>query len=137
MRIVALFGLSLMVAGCGPLLGPETARVVGAIEHYGDQAIVNIPAEVGVGEPFTVSFHTYGGGCVSKGQTEVLLHGARATVTPYDVRALRAVCPSDIALLEHTALLRFETAGTAEVVVQGLRKPGNELVSIERTVVVR
>jgi hypothetical protein len=90
-----------------------------------------------LGEPFAVVVQTVGGGCVTKGDTEVTVEGMRATIMPYDIRALRAICPSDVAFLGHTAVIRFDGAGTAEVVVQGLRQPGDELVSVERTVVVR
>jgi hypothetical protein len=51
------------------------------------------------------------------GVTEVRVEGMRATITPYDNRALRAVCPSDSASIEHTAMVRFDAAGTPEVVV--------------------
>jgi hypothetical protein len=80
---------------------------------------------------------TSGGGCVSRGHAEVTVDGMRAAVTPYDIRTLRAVCPSDIAFFEHTATVRFDAAGTAEVVVEGLRQPDDEPVSVRRTVIVR
>jgi hypothetical protein len=136
MRLTVL-GLSLLVAACGSLFGPETVRVIGTIEHFGDEAVVVVPTAVGVGEPFTVVVQTVGGGCVSRGHAEVTVDGMRAAITPYDIRTLRAVCPSDIAFFEHTATVRFDAAGTAEVVVQGLRQPGDEPVSVRQTVIVR
>lgn len=99
--------------------------------------MVQIPDTVAAGEAFTATVRTYGGGCNKKGDTKVEVNDLHATVTPFDVRIESNVCTDILKVFQHTATLRFEKAGTAGVVVQGRKQPGNQVVTVKRTVVVR
>ncbi|TVR60216.1 MAG: hypothetical protein EA422_14185 [Gemmatimonadales bacterium] len=145
-----LLTVFLLLASCSSpveLVGPDDeGRVLGAIEHYGDPARIEVPSHVSAGEPFTVTVTTYGGGCVSQGEVEVSLSGRQATVSPYDydVRADRRVtlppntiCTAVLQHFTHEAELRFDHAGPARVTIRGQRRPSGEVISVNRTVLVQ
>lgn len=145
MTRIAMAAAALVALGCSsgtepgaqPGGGAPDRRVLGTIEHYGDAAVVSVPDTVVAGETFTVRVRTYGGGCVSQGHTEAKVSGTQAMITPFDIRSDAEVCTQELRFFDHAAELRFEQPGTAEVVVRGVRKPGDEVITIERRVVVR
>lgn len=108
--------------GSGP-----SERVFGTIEFYGDPVRVGVPSTAEPGQPFVVTVITYGGGCIQKGETKVEVEALRAEVRPYDYDILPTLsanetCTADLRYYEHTATLRFEETGTAEVVFSGRRR---------------
>lgn len=128
--------------GCDSLTGVEAhdnGRVPATLEHYGDEIRIEIPTTVTAGEDFTVAVFTYGGGCVSKGETESEVQGSTATIRPYDYDATatlpaNSACTSDLKIYRHEATLRFMQPGTARVTVFGKRAPGNYAISATRMV---
>lgn len=139
MTRLLFFGLALVALGCSSISGLDEEQVVGIIEHFSEPVMVQLPDTVAAGEAFTATVRTYGGGCTKKGDTKVEVNDLRATVTPYDVRveSNANVCTDILNAFQHTTTLRFEKAGTAEVVVRGRKQPGDEVVTVKRTVVVR
>lgn len=120
----------------------DDGRVIGTIEYYGDPVQVEIPTDATRGSEFTVTVVTYGGGCVSEGETETDIDGLNVVVTPYDYDVSgqlppNGACTDELNLFEHETTLRFDRAGTATVVIRGQRKPSQEIFSVKRTIEVR
>lgn len=138
--------VALMVAcivGCDAPLDAdiERQRVIATIEDLGMPVMVELPDTVVAGELFEVHVHTYGGGCVDKGDTEVEVLGPVASVTPYDIEVTRLpenhYCPDILLIYDHVGLVRLTQGGPAMVEVRGRRRPGNEVFTVERPVYVR
>ena len=101
--------------GCD--LGPSEYRVVGLIRfddvywplpEIPEQATANVPSEI--------TIWTGGGGCYRRGDTEVVVNGRSAVVTPYDIYEDHDLgCTLDLTFFEHKATVLFEEPGTAEI----------------------
>ena len=93
------------------------------------------------GVPITLAFYTVGGGCTRTGPTSASVDGLVAVIQPFDSVVTELPpnwgCPMDLRGLEHTATVRFASAGTATVQVLGRRQPGDSALIIERTVVIQ
>lgn len=143
MRIVSLQLTLLGVAtaalcACNGILGLGGERQqLGVISFHSDPVVVEAPDTVTRGQTFAVSVRTYGGGCVSQGPTDVRVDDLRATITPFDINSRNNVCTSELRFFQHEASIKFDRAGTATVVFRGTRRPENEPIAVERTVVVR
>ena len=126
-------------AACIPSTEPvRFEEEIGFIKGFNlDDPRVVAPDTVDRGESFTVSVTTYGGGCVRKGRTAVSAEGLLATVTPYDVTAQQGVCATILLSFEHEAILQFDRAGVARVIVRGRQAPSGQVISEEHSVVVR
>lgn len=138
--LAAALALTLAACASTPNESPQDGRrVLGVIDHHDDPVRVEAPAEVARGTDFQVAVVTYGGGCVSEGDTQVEVDGLRAVVTPHDidVSGPGIFCTLELRQFRHTATLRFDRAGTATVVFRGRRVPEGDVVSVERTVRVR
>ena len=85
---------------------------------------------------------TYGGGCHSKGITDVILNGLNADVTPYDYTAQAGTtCTRELRSFIHQASLQFAQSGAAQIRIRGIdaraRTSGNpvgDTVTVVRTV---
>lgn len=113
----------------------------GTLAHYGDPVQVQVPAVAQRGQAFEVRVTTYGGGCVHKGRTDVRVDGLSARITPYDWEVVQlpqgSACTMELRLLQHTASVRFDQAGTGRVQIHGRSKPSGEAITVERTVQVQ
>ncbi|HYT13817.1 MAG TPA: hypothetical protein VEL12_13615, partial [Candidatus Nitrosopolaris sp.] len=73
--------------------------------------------------------------------TSASVDGLVAVIQPFDSVVTELPpnwgCPMDLRGLEHTATVRFASAGTATVQVLGRREPGDSALVIERTVVIQ
>jgi hypothetical protein len=108
-------------------------RIIGAIHFYSDPVVVDLPSSVTVNQEFSVSVITYGGGCTSKGETEVQLAHMSAAITPYDYEAF-VPCITPLLTHRHEAKLAFTEPGTAYIIVRGRRDPSREVIMIRRSV---
>jgi hypothetical protein len=117
-------------------MGPKEEERVGVIEFYDDPVVIIVPEAASVGEPFEVSVRTFGSGCMSQGRTEVKAAGLSVRVTPYDIHSGHDYCPDILRVFEHRAIVTVTEAGAAEIIVRGLAKPGDTLVSFTHTVAV-
>lgn len=132
--------LALTASSCDDgLLPPDRERVVGTISFYQDPVKVEVPKTATRGTPFDVKVTTYGGGCISQGDTEVEVQGAGAVVTPYDVevRDPELVCTLELRTFVHVASVRFDAPGPAVVTVRGVREPEGDVVTVQKTVTVQ
>ena len=112
--------LSTLTASCG-IFEPDERRVIGFIEFTYNPVLVEVPDSVAVSVPFAVSVTTYRGRCGTRiGDTEVVLEGNVARVTPYDYQATGDPnCTDNLLLYEHQTTVRFDVPGEAVVVVIG------------------
>jgi hypothetical protein len=122
--------------GCGLLDVGEDERL-GLLRLDAEAATIYVPRSVERGERFAVNFYTFGGGCVSRGRTELSIRGLEATIAPYDVHSGAGTCTDEIAFLDHTIWLRFDLEGTATIRVHGRGEPGDHTVVREFEVIVQ
>lgn len=120
--------------------GPSE-RIFGTLEYYDEPVQVSVPGTVRQKEPFSVAVTTYGNGCTEKGETKVEVDALRAEVRPYDydTTPIAGDCTDNLKMHEHTVTLRFEEAGTADVIFFGYKKNVNGIAqrSVTRTLTVR
>ncbi len=97
-----------------------------------------MPQSVRIGERFTVEVTTYGGGCTSKGHTQVSVNGREVDVRPYDLHPTRedAACTRELRTHRHEATVWLEEPGTGTVRVHGRRMPDDAPVTVTRTLTV-
>lgn len=135
-RLLHVTALILVATGCTALLGPGETRRLGVIDFYQDPVVIAVPDTVQAGAAFEVSVRTYGGGCITKGDTETQVEGLTAEVRPYDLHSGAEVCTDELRIFDHRATLAFEQAGLAEVRFHGREMPADSVVTIVRSVVV-
>jgi hypothetical protein len=89
-------------------------------------------------QPITVTITSYGGGCISQGETDVAISDLQAEIRPYryEVVGPDVVCTLELRVFEHVATLQFAKLGTATIRVLGERQPGTEAIEVHRLVVV-
>ncbi len=120
---------------------PVVALLPGVLELDGRPVDIKTPTTASVGVPITLAFYTVGGGCTRTGPTSASVDGLVAVIQPFDSVVTELPpnwgCPMDLRGLEHTATVRFASAGTATVQVLGRREPGDSALIIERTVVIQ
>lgn len=134
-RLLRLISLATLLAACsgngpdGPSLFDDRERGPAVLVFHGDTAGVEVPAATRVGQPTTVRFTSFSGGCVSRDSTEASVAGLTAEVRPYqrDPRRLRPdlICTADLRLDNNVVELRFAKAGRATVRIVGLAQPGD------------
>jgi hypothetical protein len=111
------------------------------IQFYQDPMLIEVPSVVSRGVDFEVAVRTFGGGCVTQGDTEVSIAGRTAEVRPFDIFVTRlppnGACTNELRYFPHRATLRFAEAGTAVVHIRGRAQPGDDVIVVERLVQVR
>lgn len=128
------------MAACDGVTGPRDVTRLGIVEFHGDGPEVSLPASVTAGEEFTVTVQTFGGGCTSKGATQVDTVGSVLRILPLDVstEGPEVVCPAVLRRFEHRADVAFEAAGERTVRIVGRRVAPDvdERIELDRTVTV-
>ena len=132
-----------LVLACGgtTATAPDQGRRLGMIAGFqsNDPHITVVPS----GRTVTVSVTTYGGGCESQGETEVVVNGLNAVVTPYDYTKVPVggACTDILRSFVHTTSIQFAGPGTAQITVRGLgwrtrtpKNPDGDTMSVVRTV---
>ena len=116
---------------------------LGVIIYYGDTSRIVAPDTVLRGTSFSVSFMTFGGGCLhSPARTELAISGNRLQVTPYDHDSGGSVCTADLRLLPHEVQVRIDTPGGALMRIVGQQRgqstgSANVPAELTRAIVVR
>lgn len=145
-RITSALLLAAALAGCNLMTGSGTddgGRTItrpGTIAFYDHPEVIVVPDNVTAGVPFEVAVVTYGGGCVSAGETRGEANGLVARVSVFDeefVPGPEGGCTDELRRMEHRATLVLPRAGKARLEVRGWREPGREPLTAERAVVVR
>ena len=135
------FGLLAVLAACQHPTGQdEPTRRLGTIQFHSDPVWIVAPASVQAGVPFTVQVITYGGGCVTQGDTEAAVTGSEAQVTVYDwvtEPGPNEACTLELRWFEHTATLQFAQAGAATLRVRGWERPAQQEITVTRQIVVQ
>ena len=131
-----------LLSTCGVLTGADRVRVLGAIAGYMDgDPQVTVQQD---GRTVTVLVTTYGGGCHTPGETDVVIDGLIATITPWDYTATPGTeCTHQLLSFEHRAVVPFSSGGTAQLRIRGMdisrRSAGNmvgDTLVVTRTVAV-
>lgn len=138
--------LAWLCASCAvwEYISPSNFEERGLIIFYRDTSSIAAPDTVLRGQPFSVEFVTYGGGCTrSVARTDVATKGLTSVIQPYN-RTTRAGtgCDADLLWLRHVAQVRIDQAGTAAIRVIGEQRGAstgstNGPAELTRTVVVR
>jgi len=113
---------------------------LGTIISFGDTAEITMPDSVGVGESFSVSIETFGGGCTQEvDRTELEIQGMVAQVTPWDWNSGALDCPADVQFLHHEVKLSFDQPGTATIHLIGREETVQRATEIQlaRQVLIR
>jgi hypothetical protein len=140
MRAIAAVLLSIVLVSCSQTTGPDRMRRLGTIAGFNsdDPRIVLQPD----GRRVVVSVTTYGDGCYTAGETEVVVQGLEAVITPYDyIPAGDAACDRFLRVMVHQVTVAFESPGTARLRIHGIdggtRRVGNmigDTVVVEREI---
>lgn len=123
---VTVLGLSLALVGCSDgIFGPREVERIGIVDHFGEsEGVISAPTTVVLGEPFTVTIRTYGGGCTSVGPTRraATVEGD-VLITPIDttIEGPDVVCPAILKRLAHEVTLTFREIGQETIHVRGRR----------------
>lgn len=127
-------------ASAQPVAAPEgMRRVPGLLSQYGDGPVVDVPATARVGEAFTATVTTYGGGCTREDVTPVTVKGLEADVRPYQLVPVdqNTPCTRELRITPRPVSITFATAGRATVRVRGRTEPGDSAIVVTRTVEVQ
>ena len=142
-RATVALGLVAVTAGCTALGldGARKERRPAYISSYEERSLVEAPDTVSAGAPFTVTVHTFGGGCIGPGDTVAEVQGSVVTVRPFDVVTTHLpanqVCTAAMYVYAHDVTVRVSQPGAALIRVIGRVDPGDSVTMIERPVVVR
>ena len=99
---------------------PTEHRVIGLmrLDHPRiDWPLPQIPETATAGVPLEAVFWTGGHGCYRGADTEVVVTGRSAGVTPYAYLTVGRGCYTDLTFYEHRATLVFEQPGIAQIVL--------------------
>lgn len=129
--------LAVLAAACDVVDPTGYSRELAYIEFYDSPVEIVVPATATVEEAITVTVRTYGGGCTSRGDTQVAVSGAVAELRPYDVTRTDGDCPDIMRQFVHEAEVTFDQPGTAQVRVHGRTAPGGATMVEIRTVTVQ
>ncbi|HWN19600.1 MAG TPA: hypothetical protein VNO19_11855 [Gemmatimonadales bacterium] len=143
-RFLRLTSLATLLGACsadgagGPSFFDHLERGPAVLAYYGDTSAVDVPAATRVGQPTTVRFTSFSGGCVSQDSTEAKVTGLSAEVRPFQRDPTRVrrniVCPADLRLDNNVVELRFAQPGRAKVRILGLAQPGDHRFVLERDI---
>ena len=114
-------------------IGEEFKR--GTIKFYYSPTVIETQQITSSGL-LRIRVHTYGGGCTSKGRTDVRVEGRTIIVEPIDRHALQRACTDNLVTIVHE--VDVQTAGPGNYIVRviGRQEPGDVTVTVERTVTV-
>jgi hypothetical protein len=130
----AVFGFSCKGEPFDPSV---TAREVGIIVYFTDTARFTLPATAPANQPFQVVFDTFGGGCHSKGETEILMRDLTVDLVAFTYwSSPLGRCTLDLQIMPNVATLTFPTPGTAYIRILGRSFPDRKQVSFRRTVTI-
>lgn len=137
LRWLSLIGTAAVLAACSGLVGPDGGKRLGIIAFYGDPVVTEVPHTVQAGADFDVAVRTYGGGCISAGETDVKLDGLSVDVRPYDVHSGESVCTSELRFFDHRLTLTIAERGLAQIRFHGKELPAHSTVTVARSVFVQ
>lgn len=111
--------LGFVLFGCTTATAPDRVRQLAEIAGYNnnDPQVVIEPA----GRSVNVSITSYGNGCYTQGETDVVVSGLEAIVTPHDYTAPPGSnCTQILLTFVHRASLQFDRSGKAQIRIRGI-----------------
>jgi hypothetical protein len=134
---VIAMGVGFLV-GCGDATsGLRWERQPAYLEAFGPVR-VSVPETMKVHVPGTVTVWTQSGMCDRRGETLVQTSSLLAVIQPFDtVPTGESRCAEGGVETQREVEIIFTEAGTARIRFMGLRRPGDSLITVERTSVVR
>jgi hypothetical protein len=111
--------LLLALAGCN-----DDASYLAVVDFEGLHVRLIGPPTVHVGQDFTVSVLTPGGGCIEADHADVVTEGPDTVILPYDVYVdpgRNGACIRILEYVTHVVSLRFDSAGTKTIRVRAQR----------------
>jgi len=136
---LALVASLCTVSACD-ILGRQGFADLGTIVSFGDTADISVPDSASVGESFSVSVETFGGGCTQEVErTELEIQGMVAQITPWNWNSGALECPTDVRSLHHEVKLSFDQPGTATIHIIGREESVQRSIEIQlaRQIVIR
>ena len=116
---------------------PGDDQRLSVVDFYYEPIVLEAPDTVSVGEPFEVTTATYGNGCLQAGATLTDIGPGMALIELFDRVPAADVCTDNLVRIDRTAVIRFEQAGQARILVRGQAQPENKEVLLEHDVFVR
>lgn len=126
--------------------GENSSRILGVLGSDSNTAYqsISVPPNVQANRDFEITVTTSGSGCVSAGETSVILGEMNADVFVYDFTSANRpgiMCTMIFKTFSHKATLRFANKGEAVIRVWGRRQGGGSILGeptvIEKRVSVR
>lgn len=138
-RPTTALGALLLVGACDLTeSGSRFTRPAQLRVEITDSITFTVPDTVAINADFQVSVLSYGGGCESKGPTNLsVLSNGTAELRPLDLTELGEVaCTQEIKTFTHSGTVRFTSTGSHDITVFG-RDADNDTLSRKRSVHVR
>jgi hypothetical protein len=129
--------LAAALAACSAVLGLGGERRPGVIAFHNDPVVVDVPGAALVGIPFEVAIRTYGGGCISQGETLVRAYRDTVHVRPYDIHGGADICTLELVFFDHRATVTLRELGERTIAFYGLERPGDSELVVTREVLVQ
>ena len=138
MRKLALLPLLAVVTSCLSIGDPgfDRTEVPANLEFYSYDENVVAPTTAQRGQPFNVTFTTYGGGCVERTDNEVVVAGLDVHIYSTQVVRIGQPCPDVLVSQPQTVPVTVILQGAATVHVHGWRQPEDEEIVVVRSVTV-
>jgi hypothetical protein len=113
-------------AACGSTSdAPYERRTASVIEGIGPPQSIIVPDTVDRSIAFLIGFPTFGGGCHREGSTETVVEGRLAILRPYDIELVtNQECPAIQRIFSHYAAIRFDSAGSSVIRIEGRSQNG-------------
>ena len=137
--IIAAATLLGALAGCKDVTGSEESLYLSYIQGLDtDNPQVVVPTNATAGQAFEVSVNTvWQNGCMRKGELDISQEPQWVLITPYDIMGeINSGCATGSKQFVHTGSVTFNTAGTYTVYIRGRNSANEEVVTIEREVIV-
>ena len=129
--------VSTACAGSTEPSGVRTERRPALLYFYSDSTRMALPDSAHRWQPVTVTITSYGGGCITQGETDVAVGDLLAVIRPYRYEAVGPVaCTAELRIFRHVATVQFAQLGLATVRVIGEQRPGDGPRAVQRVIAV-
>ncbi len=138
--VAACSGGGSEVLGLSGVISAGLGLQPGILQFYDDPVLIDVPQSAAVGKPVMIAVKTYGGGCITRGETRLTQSGLSVEIAPFDKvtePGPQEACTDDLRIFEHDVVVMFDTPGSAKVVIQGREWPKNREFSREYRIAVQ
>lgn len=128
------------MSGLADIGNVEPGLYPGIIKFSDDPILIDVPDNASVGDSITIGLQTYGGGCVTKGETRLDQSTLSVEIAPFD-RVIdpgpQGACTHILKTFDHSVVVAFDQTGTANVTIRGREWPANKDFSLDFHIAVR